>query len=86
MHGVSEAADLDQTGPSHHKDKGQSEVDDDVVGEQRDRDDEREADAAFAVDGGERGDGVDEGEDCEDAEAEEHDGDAEEVDRVAVSG
>lgn len=29
---------------------------------------------------------MDEGEDCEDAEAEEHDGDAEEVDGVAVSG
>lgn len=85
-HCVFEAADLDQAGASHHEDQGQSDVDDDVVAEQWGGDDERETDAAFAVDLREGGDWVDECEDCENAEAEEDDHDAEAVDCIAESG
>lgn len=82
-HGMAEASDFDETRTSHDEDKGESEVDENVVREEGDRDDERETDAAFAVDLRQRGDGVDECEDGQDAEAEEDDGDAQDVDGVA---
>lgn len=84
--GVAEASDLDQTRAAQDEDEGEGEVDEDVVGEERYRDDQGQADAALAVHAGERCDGVDEGEDGQDAEAEEDDGDAQDIDRVAESG
>ena len=46
---VAESSDLDETRSPQHKDEGEGEVDGDVVGEQRDRDDQRESDAALAI-------------------------------------
>ena len=40
VHCVAEALDLDQTRASHDEDEGEGEVDDDIVGEERDGDDE----------------------------------------------
>lgn len=77
---VFEAADLDEAGPSHYEDEGQSEVDKDIVAEQWGGNDKREPDATFAVDLRERGDRVNEREDCENTEAEQDDCDAEAVD------
>ena len=86
MHRVAEPADLDQAGASQHEDEGEEEVDADVVREEGDRDGEGEPDAAFAVDRGERGHGVDEGEDGEDAEPEHDAGNTCDVDSVAEAG
>ena len=86
MHRVAEPADLDQAGASHHEDRGEEEVDANVVREEGDRDGEGEPDAAFAVNLGNRGDGADEGEDGQDAETEQDAGHAQHVNPVAEAG
>ena len=83
---MAKPADLDQAGAPQHEDEGEEEVDADVVCEEGDRDAEREPDAAFAVDFGERGHGVDEGEDGEDPEPEHDAAHSKDVDDIAVAG
>ena len=82
---MAEALDLYQTRASQYEDEGEGEVDNDVVGEEWNGDGQRQADAAFAIDLGKGGDRMNESEDGQDAEAEENDGDAQNVDQVAVS-
>lgn len=82
---MAEASNLYQTRASHYEDEGEGEVDNDVVGEEWNGNDQRQADAAFAIDVRKGGNRMNESEDGQDAKAEENDGDAQQVDRVAES-
>lgn len=77
------ALQADQRAEMVHEDGRQRNVDDDVEGEQRDGDFEREADAALAVLGRHLGEREDEGDDGDGAETGDYDDHAEEPDPVA---
>lgn len=76
MQGMAGSTDFDQTRTSQAEDEGESEIDGDVVSEERNGDNKRQTNAAFAINMGQRGDRMDKGEDGQDAKAEQDDGHA----------